>query len=314
MNKAGVFSVLALVFLDAAASAPLRPLLSPPPFVPAVPGKTCEIYFRSVTDAVRPESYGYDVRCAVGRNDGTAWRWTPTEADAGRKIPLVISLVSDLGVLSTATTRVQVARLPADRKHPLTLALLADSLTNCLYQDRLLDNMREAGFSGYRPVGSRTGYSASPVGTFAPGKAAHEGYGGYSRRGFLNTYAYTTDEIDNLQSEAERRQLEKDGVKIEPGKEWRRHLLKSPLLKMVKGKKTVDIQGWFDRIDGGRAPDVILVALGGNDVFLREDNGRNYKGEDVLGQVRRNADVVSTSMGSSNASTSHAYTSMLLVP
>ena len=160
--------VAAVLCAGCGAGVALRPSLTIPEAVPAVAGVPCAIHFRSVTDAVRPEAYGYLVDCKVGRNDGKCWTWTPGEDDAGRKVPLVLSLLSDAGVLAVATTCVEVAKLPADRTRPLTLALLGDSLTNCRYQDRLLERMREAGFTGYRPVGSRTGYSASPVGTFEP--------------------------------------------------------------------------------------------------------------------------------------------------
>jgi hypothetical protein len=194
-------------------------LLSPPPFVPAVPGRECTVYFRAITDAREPQLLMYGVDCPVGRKDADAWRWTPTDADAGRKVQLVLSLASDGAALSVATTCVQVAKMPVNKTKPLTLALLGDSLTNCGYQDRLLEYMQSAGFSGFRPIGSRTGPSASPVGTFTPGKAAHDGYGGYTYESFLVRYAYAVDEIDNLQADAERQQLKELGVKIPPGQE-----------------------------------------------------------------------------------------------
>jgi lysophospholipase L1-like esterase len=183
-----------------------------------------------------------------------------------------------------------------NKTKPLTLALLGDSLTNCGYQDRLLEYMQSAGFSGFRPIGSRTGPSASPVGTFTPGKAAHDGYGGYTYESFLVRYAYAVDEIDNLQADAERQQLKELGVKIPPGQEWRRHLLKSPLVRMDGAKKTVDVQGWFDRINRGSAPDVILIVLGANDVFMRKSDGKFPNGRDVKtkisGDINRLVDIL----------------------
>lgn len=265
-----------------------KPFLSPPSFVPAVPGKECAVYFRAVTDGMQPEIYSYRVSCPVGESDGSSWKWTPAASDAGRSVPLVLSLSAAGKVLSTATSCVQVAKMPLDKKRPLTLALLADSLTNCGYQDRLMEMMHAEGFEGYRPVGSRTGYSASPVGTFTPGKAAHDGYGGYTWKSFMTRYAFAVDEIDNLQSEAERQQLQKLGEKIPPGKEWRRHLLKSPLVKIENAEKKVDVRKWFGRINGGAAPDVIMVALGGNDIFMRKSDGKFPNGTDVEAEIGAN--------------------------
>lgn len=266
--------------------------VSLPAELPAAPGVRCAVYFRNVTDAERPEDYDVRVVCEVGSSDGRAWTWMPEERDAGRRIPLFLSFASEGAVVASTTTCVAVAALPVDRSRPFSLALLGDSLTNCRYQDRLLERMREAGFTGYRAVGSRTGYSAAPVGEFEPGQAAHDGYGGYSWASFLKTYALTPNELDNIQAESERRQLEEDGVKIDAGTGWRRNLLKSPLVRLEKGRKVVDVQRWFDSVNAGAAPDVILIALGSNDVFYRNRDGRNREGKDVCAQVSQNIDAL----------------------
>ena len=51
------------------------------------------------------------------------------------------------------------------------------------------------------------------------------------------------------------------------GEEWRKALLKSPIVRLKNGRKTLDVQSWFDRINGGEAPDVIVISLGGNVVW-----------------------------------------------
>ena len=275
--------VLALAMCAAA-----RPALYLPDKVFAVPGRETSIYYRNVTDAVRPEAYGVLADCAVGANRGDRWSWKPEAGDAGRSVKLVLRLCSDAGVVAAATTTVAVARQPEDKSRPLTIAMLGDSLANCLYQDRLLEIMRGEGYVNYRPVGSRTGGSSAPVGEIKEGKAPHDCYGGYSCQSFLERYAFCEDEIDNTQAEAERDRLVKDGLLSVNATGWRRHLLKSPLVQFRDGRKTVDVQAWFDRINGGLPPDVILVELGGNDIFGRNDDGRDSGGRDTISIVETN--------------------------
>lgn len=280
--------VLTAVLSLATAAAPMRPRVTLPKTIYAVVGESCDIYWRNVTDAVRPEAYGYLVETkAQGRNETRRWTWCPTADDAGRAFDFVVKLVSDAGAVSAATSRIVVAQAPRDRRQPFTLALLADSLTNARYQDAALERMRHAGFENFRFVGSRTGHSASPVGTFEAGKAPHDGYGGYTWKSFGERYALSTDELDDVQAEAERRQLADQGVEVCELSDWRKHLLKSPLVSYVNGRKSVDVQRWFDRINGGWPPDVILVALGANDVFYRNEDGRDFADEEVMPAVER---------------------------
>ena len=279
---------MSFVLAFAMCAAVVRPALYLPEKVFAVPGRETSIYYRNVTDAVRPEIYGVLADCAVGANRGDRWSWTPGPGDAGRSVKLVLSLCSDAGVVSAATTTVSVARPPEDKSRSLTIAMLGDSLANCLYQDSLLDLMRGDGYENYRPVGSRSGGSSAPVGEFKEGKAPHDCYGGFSCRSFLDRYAFCEDEIDNTQAEAERDQLVKAGLLAVGAKGWRRNLLKSPLVQFRDGRKVVDVQAWFDRVNKGLPPDVILIELGGNDIFGRNDDGRDSGGRDTIAVVETN--------------------------
>lgn len=146
----------------------------------------------------------------------------------------------------------------------ITLAILGDSLTNCRYQDRLMRRMREAGYTGYTPVGTHTGFSASDE--KRADEAAHDGFGGFTYGDFLRRFQFAEDELMNVQKEAEYEQMKRLGVAKVEKKDWRRVLLKSPLVRFGNGKKTVDVQAWLDNINGGKAPDFILIQLGNNGI------------------------------------------------
>ena len=242
----------------------------------AAPGVECNVYFKNVTDAIVPDRYAWNVKCAYGKHENFRWTYVAKDADAGKEFPLVLEMWNDeLGLVTAATTTVKVAKLPDDRTRPLTVALLGDSLTGCRFQDQTAARLKASGLTGVKSVGSKTG------------DFNHDGYGGFSWDSFLTRYAIAVDEIDNLQSEAEKEQLRKFGVKIPEGQQWRRGLLKSPLVKLVDGKKVVDVQRWLDKVNGGKAPDVIVIELGTNDVFGEGEGDRDAKRAVVLAAAKR---------------------------
>jgi lysophospholipase L1-like esterase len=173
----------------------------------------------------------------------------------------------------------------------ITLAILGDSLTNCRYQDRLMRRMHEAGYTGYTPVGTHTGFSASDE--KRPGEAAHDGFGGFTYGDFIRRFKFAEDELMNVQKDAEYEQMKRLGVAKVEKKDWRRVLLKSPIVRFNNGKKTVDVQAWLDRVNGGKAPDFILIQLGNNgicsmtgDIDGRVRNGQLKDAEELLARLR----------------------------
>ncbi len=233
----------------------------------AAPGVECQVFFAKMFESVKHSNYAFEAISEKGNFWEDRWSWTPKDEDAGKRIPVVFRALTDDGLVDCATTTVVVAKSPtaAQKSRRITLALLSASCTNCRFQDRLRERMREAGFSGYTPVGSHTGGSSSME--CDPEKGApHDGYGGFAWGDFTTRWAMSVDEIDNLQAEAEREQLRKFGYKIPEGQEWRRGLLKSPLVKIENGEKVVDVQRWLDKVNGGEPPDYILIVLGGNGI------------------------------------------------
>ena len=266
---------LILAVLHSTASA------APSFFVPerlyAAPGLECNIYYKDVFDSVVPQNYAFQTYAAKGRSELTRWCWTPDSEDAGKSVEVVVNAWNDDGLVAAATTTVEVASSPTDASRRLTLALFGDSLTNCRYQDRILADMREAGFANYTPVGMRKGGHADA--------AAHDGYGGYTCDSFLTHYRVSEEEVANIQDAAEREQLKALGTPTKIIHAWQRDLLRSPLVAFRNGKKEVDVSAWLAKVNDGAAPDVVLIELGVNSVF-------NYRGEETELRARIRKDVI----------------------
>ena len=278
------------IMLTACATSAALPTFYAPERIYAVPGVECLVHYTRLFDSYTPSRYLLEAVCVKGAAYGECWSYVAKESEAGTEFPLVLNAWDDEhGLVASMTTTVCVATAPTEaaKSRRITLALLSASSTNCRYQDRIMERMRNAGFSGYEPVGSRKSSKSNGVCETGEYIAAHDGYGGYSWGSFLTRYALTVDEIDNVQAEAEREQLKSFGVKLAPGNEWRKALLKSPLVRIRNGKKVVDIQAWFDKINGGKAPDYIVVTLGGNGVWIQRPDSKQGQVAEELAQARK---------------------------
>lgn len=254
-----------------------KPSFYLPEVLYAAPGLELNVYFGNVFDSVVPQRYAFQAFCEKGRSETRRWCFTPEAADAGRRYELVVNAWDDSGLVAAATSTVFVAGVPGDPSRAMVTALLGDSLTNARYQDHLFNVMREAGYSGYRPVGARK--PASQGGVW------YDGYGGYTFESFLTRYALSEEGVNNIQDVAEREQLKALGMSVKVVSERQRQLLRSPLVRLENGRKVVDVQGWLDRINGGSAPDVVLIELGVNSVF-------SYRGEAAELHRRIRAEVI----------------------
>lgn len=261
-----------------------RPAFVLPETIWAAPNIECNIYFDSALDSVRPEIYAYEARCAVGRCENTRWTWKPSTRDAGRSERLILDAWSDFGLQASITVTVQVARRPQNTRRKVTMALLADSLVGGGFQDWIMKDVQNAGWTNFTPVGSHSGPSISTV--CRPGEAAHDGYGGFTPFAFLDRYQLTDEDIADINDAVEREQLKAMG-KVVPA-DGNRMLRKSPLIRLVGGRKTVDVQAWLDRINGGKPPDFIGIQLGVNGTcVVRDETLANCLEEKQVGPMRR---------------------------
>ena len=252
----------------AATVAAAKPKLQIPAELSAAPGIPCNVFFARALDSVKPSNYAFEAISEAGNFWEDRWTWMPKGEDAGRRVRVVFNVWDDDGLVDAVTTTVRVARMPTDaqKARRVTVAILSASCTNSLFQDQLRNRLVEAGFTNYFAVGSHSGFSASSV--CEPEKhAPHDGYGGFCWGDFLTRYTMTVDEINNEQAEAERDQLvHLFATKIPEGQEWRKALLRSPLVRRDGTNKVVDVQAWFDKINNGKAPDYVFITLGGNGI------------------------------------------------
>ena len=295
-HERSALAALALATTFMALGAMAKPAFVLPDTLYAAPGIECNVYFAQVFDAVKPAAFAFEARCGKGACLNECWRWTPATEDAGARVRLVLNAWNDDGLVATATTTVCVAGAPVAPQRRLTLALLSASEVNCRFPDQLMARMRAAGFTNYVPVGSHSSGAKCTNGCMVvAGEAAHDGYGGFAFGDFLHRWKMAPDEFTELQSAAEREQLKSFGIVPKKPNLLRRHLLKSPLLRIKDGRLTLDIQHWLDRINGGAPPDVIVIALGGNGVFGRrpdtlEDYVQNVElanARTLIGELRK---------------------------
>lgn len=241
--------------------APPQLKLALPEIVYAAPGIESNIYFETAVDTAVYRNYAYEVRCARGTQGEHRWFWTPEKQDAGKTFDLELRIYNDHGMILSGKCKVVVAAEPASPERKFTLALLADSGIGCHYPAHIFKVMRERGFVNYTPIGSHNG-RGKPAGE---GEVLHDGYGGYSWGSFLTRWLYSAEELPDAQTKAEEEQMRSLGVSRIP--KSRAFLLRSPLLRLEKGKPVLDIPNWLQKINQGKAPDFIIIQLGGNDIF-----------------------------------------------
>ena len=253
MKKAMIVSAAGALVAFAATAKPQFVL---PEVIYAAPGITCDIYYANVFDSPTPEKWAFQTYAKCGTSYKDHWTFTPG-GRGGQTYQIVMNAWSDdcdYPICATAT--VKVASIPKDAKtRPITLALFGDSITGCMYQDQIMRDMTNGPFKAYKAVGTR---KATPTG------ALHDGYGGWSYNSYLKEYMMGKDEYNNVQDEAERAQLKAAGIPVAKIEAWQTDLRRSPLLTVKKGKVVFDAQPWLDRINGGKAPDFLIVQLGVN--------------------------------------------------
>ena len=266
--------------LTAGTAVPPCLLLALPEIIYAVPGIECNIYFENVIDSAVYRNYACEVRCDRGTQGEHRWFWTPEKSDAGAGFDWELSLFNDCGKILSGKCKVVVAADSSAPQRRFTLSLLADSGVGCRYPDHLLSVMQEHGFVNYTPVGSHSG-GGKPA---APGEAWHDGYGGFSWKCFLNRWCYSVEELPEVQNEAEAEQMRALGVVDTP--KCNAYRLRSPLLKLVDGKAVADLPGWLQKINGGAAPDYIVIQLGGNDIFMPRPEEIDARVKEVMENAR----------------------------
>lgn len=205
-----------------------------PKAVYAVVGEEMSVYFDNLTNLADAAGYTFVAESPVGRLDADRWRLIAKPAEAGRH-SLTVKAYDAFGrEVAAATTEVVVTPKEQGSERKIDMLLIGDSLTDAaVYPRRLFEKMRGDGGGGaFRLIGSHAGRGKEPEPDFAV-----EGYGGWR---YITFFTQWTD-ADNYRA-------------------------KSRFLKLENGQKKFDPQGYFDRVNGGKVPEVITVFLGVNDI------------------------------------------------
>ena len=206
----------------------------------AVPGIECNIYFKNVFLAVNHDNFIFDVECDAGTNFKSRWSYIPSAADAGKTIPLKLNVIDQYGEpAACASTTVCVANPDSGKGKEITILMIGDSLTDATEYPRQLKRLCDASSPRLKMIGTNGGRGKTP----AEG-VVHEGYSGWQYWHFFNRY---TDES-----------------KLEPRS---RYAAKSKFLTSKDGKTELDFEQFFQKYNGGKAPDVITIQLGVNDIY-----------------------------------------------
>ena len=208
----------------------------------AVPGVEMNVYFNNVVTVVNPANYVFDVDCEKGRNDLKRWRFTPRKEDVGTW-KWKIRVINESGVVAEAESEVVVVPEDAGKGRTFSLLIVGASQTGAgHYPNRVAELMKQPGNPEFTSIGTR-----------GKGPGRHEGYGGWRWESFLTRWGYT-------------------GKSKNDGMHPNRPVgFNSPFLFEKDGKGVFDLNEYFKRNNGGKAPDAVSFQLGLNDFFLATD-------------------------------------------
>ena len=208
----------------------------------AVPGVESNVYFSNIVTVINPANYVFDVDCPKGRNDLKRWRFTPQKEDVGTW-KWKIRVIDESGTVAEAETDLVV--LPPDAGQGRKISMLvigASYISNGFIPARVTQLMQQPGNPEFRTVGTK-----------GKGNVRHEGYGGWRWESFLTRWGYT-------------------GKSKNDGMHPNRPVgFNSPFLFEKDGKGVFDLNEYFKRNNGGKAPDAVSFQLGLNDFFLASD-------------------------------------------
>ncbi len=235
-----LFATLALLAGTLAAAEDVRLLV--PEKIYAVPGMEMNVYFNNIVTVVNPANYVFDVDCEKGRNDLKRWRFTPKKEDVGTW-KWKIRVIGESGVVAEGESEVVVVPEDTGKDRKFSLLIVGASQTGAShYPNRVAELMKQPGNPEFTSIGTR-----------GKGPGKHEGYGGWRWHSFLTRWGYT-------------------GKSKNDGMHPNRPVgFNSPFIFEKDGKGVFDLNEYFKRNNGGKAPDAVSFQLGLNDFFLATD-------------------------------------------
>lgn len=211
-------------------SSPVK--LTLPKLVYGMTGVETRVYFHNLVDSREKEKLRFRADCPVGNSNERYWSYTPEKA--GDNL-LKITVEDASGkVIGTAETIVRVAPAESGNDRNAVILMIGDSILGNAQITRFLQaGIQERGNRNIRFMGSHSG-QGEPL---ALDKVAVEAYGGWTWDTFLTLW--------------------------KTGNEYN---CRSKFLKMVDGKPQLAIQEYLDKYNAGKAPDIVILYLGCNDI------------------------------------------------
>ncbi len=220
-----------------------------PEVIYAVPGVEMNVYFDNLVQVINSANYVFDVNCPKGRNDQLRWRFLPTEKDVGT-YDWSIKVYGQQGLVAEGSSKLLVTALDKLEKRPLSILVVGDSLTAATaYPARILALSQEPGQMAMQMIGTR---GNGPERSAVPGGVAHEGYGGWTWNSFAkgkNSKFLQFPDNDNAKA------------------------------------GTLNFQAYLDQQNDGKAPDVISIMLGINDIFAAQDDDIDSRIETIFANM-----------------------------
>lgn len=174
-----------------------------------------------------------NISTPIGNCSDRVWRYT---ADKPGRYPALVEVTDRAGrQLGIAETEIVISSAAAGNEQNISMLMIGDSLfAGAQAADSLLKNMRLRGNENFYLFGSHAGRGKE----LSSGCAAVEAYGGWRWAHFLEKY----EEGDLYNCKSKFLQMQKDGS-----------------LKL-------DFGAYLDTYHQGKAPDVIAILLGCNDI------------------------------------------------
>jgi lysophospholipase L1-like esterase len=216
--------------------------LTLPPFLYAVPGVEMNLYFDNVVLTQTPEKYRFEVNADLGTTEKIRWTVTPTAQQVGDH-PLVVAVSDDKGnILESARTTLRVVPADAGAGRNIRLLMVGASHTMASrYPNRIAELLDKPGNPTWTMMGTHQPTAALP-------RVYHEGYGGWTWERFSTAY-------------------EPNAAK-EPHPEKNQKRTTSPFVfGDATGKPMLDVERYFNELQGGQRPDFVTFLLGVNDMF-----------------------------------------------
>lgn len=225
-----------------------------PPIIYAVPGIETNVYFDNVCLVINPANYVFDVHCNRGHLQDNRWTYTPTEKEIGDYAFELKVIDQNNQTVASQKSRLRVVPTATGKEKPTSLLMIGDSLThNSIYPKHVLELSKKFQGPKLKFIGSHNPKNDPEV--------KHEGYGGWTAVRFATHFKETA----------------RTGYYRKRG---------SPFLYADEsGKPKLDFPSYCKEFNDGKAPDVVTIFLGPNDVYSATDKTIKEKADTMLANL-----------------------------